>query len=75
MIFWLGLIGGRMASFVSSLHISGDEFNNVGFSLLGGLHVYNYEYEFSEFLLFYRYEFLIVVTRNFFIYKNLNFPL
>ena len=44
MIFWLGLIGGRMANFVSSLHSGGDGFDNVGFSLLGGLHVYGYEF-------------------------------
>ena len=64
MIFWLGLISGRMTNFVLSLHSGGDWFDNVGFSLLGRLHVYGYGYEI-----------LIVVTRNFFIYKTLKFSL
>ena len=43
-IFYLGLNGGRMADFGLSLHSGGDEFGNVGFFLVGGLHLYGYEF-------------------------------
>lgn len=33
-----------MADFGLSLHSGGDEFGDVGFLLLGGLHVYGYEF-------------------------------
>ena len=43
-----------MANFVLSLHSSGDGFGNVGFSLLGGLHVSGFEFfellQFSGFM-------------------------
>ena len=42
-----------MANFVLSLHSGGNGFDNVGFSLLGGLHVYGYE--FSKLLRFSRF--------------------